>query len=89
MNKSDKIFAVIYILVVRHEFQPQVIIRKKSFWRKVFKSIFNIVDMQQKIRLVWFYGISTIVGYLMPNPIYTYIYLVWFGFMAYQPLLII
>ena len=23
---------------------------------------------------VWFYGISTIVGYLMPNPLYTYIY---------------
>ena len=23
--------------------------------------------------LVWFYGISTIVGYLMPNPFYTYI----------------
>ena len=22
---------------------------------------------------VWFYGISTIVGYLMPNPIFTYI----------------
>ena len=21
---------------------------------------------------VWFYGISTIVGYLMPNPFYTY-----------------
>ena len=21
----------------------------------------------------WFYGISTIVGYLMPNPLYTYI----------------
>ena len=44
--------------------------------------------------LVGFYGISTIVGYLMPNPLYTYIYqiymiwfgLVWFGFMAYQPL---
>ena len=39
--------------------------------------------------LVWFYGISTIVGYLMPNPLYTYILniydLVWFGFMAYQP----
>ena len=32
--------------------------------------------------LVWFYGISTITGYLMPNPLYTYklnIYgLVWF-----------
>ena len=40
--------------------------------------------------LVGFYGISTIVGYLMPNPLYTYILntydLVWFGFMAYQPL---
>ena len=23
--------------------------------------------------LVWFYGISTRVGYLMPNPIYSYI----------------
>ena len=32
----------------------------------------------------WVYGISTIVGYLMPNPLYTYILniynLVWFGF---------
>ena len=43
--------------------------------------------------LVWFYGISSIVDYLMPNPLYTYILniydLVWLGFMAYQPLLII
>ena len=40
--------------------------------------------------LVGFYGISTNVGYLMPNPLYTYILniydLVWLGFMAYQPL---
>ena len=42
--------------------------------------------------LVWlgFYGISTIVGYLMSNPLYTYILniydLVWLGFMVYQPL---
>ena len=39
--------------------------------------------------LVGFDGISTIIGYLMTNPLYTYmlnIYdLVWFGFMAYQP----
>ena len=31
---------------------------------------------------VWVYGISTIVDYLMPNPVYTYIlniyYLIWF-----------
>ena len=25
------------------------------------------------INKVWFYGISTIVGYLMPNPVYTYV----------------
>ena len=40
--------------------------------------------------LLWFYSISTIVGYLMPNPFYTYISniydLVGLGFMAYQPL---
>ena len=40
--------------------------------------------------LVRFYGISTIVGYLMPNLLYTYISniydLVWLGFMTYQPL---
>ena len=40
--------------------------------------------------LVGFYGISTIVGYLMINPLYTYILdiydLILLGFMAYQPL---
>ena len=39
--------------------------------------------------LVGFYGISTIVGNLMPNFLCTYILniydLVWLGFMAYQP----
>ena len=46
------------------------------------------------IRNVWlvFYGISNLIGYLMPNPFYTYILdmydLVWLGFMAYQPYLI-
>ena len=39
---------------------------------------------------VGFYGISITVGYLMPNPLYTYILniydLVWLDFMAYQPL---
>ena len=39
---------------------------------------------------VAFYGILAIVGYLMANPLYTHILdiydLVWFGFMAYQPL---
>ena len=39
---------------------------------------------------VWFYGTSTIVGYLMPNPVYSYTLNIWdlvgFGFMAHQPL---
>ena len=43
--------------------------------------------------LVGFYDISTIVGYLMSNISYTYLSnihdLVWLGFMAYQPLLVI
>ena len=40
--------------------------------------------------LVGFYSISTIVGYLMANPLYTYIIniyaLFWLGFKAYPPL---
>ena len=37
--------------------------------------------------LVGFYGISTIVGYLMPNPLYTYIlniYMIWFGWVLWH-----
>ena len=48
-------------------------------------------DKENKwLGFILFYGISTIVGYLMPNPLYTYILniydLVGLGFMAYQPL---
>ena len=45
-----------------------------------------------RVWFVWgrFYGISTIVGYTMPNSLYTYISnindLVWLGFMTYQQL---
>ena len=44
---------------------------------------------RKEIKLVdWFYGISTIVGYLMPNPLYTYIFniydLVWFGLVLWH-----
>ena len=42
------------------------------------------------ISFVWVLCISTIVGYLIPDPLYKYILniydLVWLGFMAYQPL---
>ena len=43
--------------------------------------------------MIWFglgFMASSIVGYLMQNPLYTYILniydLIWLGFMAYQPL---
>ena len=53
---------------------------------------FNILSRTVK-DLVVFYGISTLVGYLMLNPVYTYILnvydLVWFCFMEYQPLWVI
>ena len=51
----------------------------------LYTYILNIYDLV----LVWFYDISTIVGYLMANSLYTYIVniydLVWLAFMAYQP----
>ena len=42
------------------------------------KKVWKLISWSSYIRyiwfgLVWFYGISTIVGYLMPNPFYTYI----------------
>ena len=33
----------------------------------------KVRQLQRRFGLVWFYGISAIAGYLMPNPIYTYI----------------
>ena len=43
-----------------------------------------------RLGLVWFYSMLIILGYLMPNLIYTYILsiynMVWLSFMEYQPL---
>ena len=39
----------------------------------------NVVNITMKNGLVWFYGISTIVGYSAQNPLYTYISNIWFG----------
>ena len=51
------------------------------------KSSLYIYIKYIQIGLVGFYGISTIVGYLIPNPLYTYILniydLVWLGLMVY------
>ena len=55
---------------------------------QIFRIVASPLDYLNS--LGWFYGLSTIVGYLMPNPVFTYILniydLVKFGFMAYQPL---
>ena len=59
-----------------------------SILRGLFHVIVSLIDLVW-FGLISFYGISTIVGYLMPNPLYTYILniydLVWLGFKAYQP----
>ena len=41
-------------------------------------------EKREVVRLVEFYGISTLVGYLMPNPLKTYIkYMFWFGWVGF------
>ena len=39
--------------------------------RKMSGNLFN--DPRIWFGLVWFYGISIVFGYLLPNPVYTYI----------------
>ena len=39
------------------------------------KSSLDMYTKYIRFSLVWFYSISTIVGYLMPNPLYIYIYI--------------
>ena len=41
-----------------------------SYWLSFFLLIYSAMPFS----VVWFYGISTIVGYLMPNPVYKYIW---------------
>ena len=33
---------------------------------------FYLIQKRDPKVLIWFYGISTIVGYLIPNPFYTF-----------------
>ena len=56
---------------------PQI--ESKDYMDNKFKNLPNKTNRNQKMFclgffffLVWFYGMSTIVGYLMLNPIYTY-----------------
>ena len=42
----------------------------RFIWFIKFSSSLSLKDL---FGLIWFYGISIIVGYLMPNPVFTYI----------------
>ena len=60
----------------------------------ITKSLGNYIYIKYTwFGLVGFYGISTIVGYLMPKSFYSYISnmydLVWLGFIAFQPVYVI
>ena len=53
------------------------LLKKKQLLKLIQCSVFIFVLVRpikryEVIGLVWFYGISTTVGYLMPNPFYTY-----------------
>ena len=54
------------------------------------KVVAKISNFSNKFGWVGCNSISTIVGYLIPNPLYTYILniydLIWLGVIAYQPL---
>ena len=64
------------------------------FFSLTMSAIQNLVS-NLVFSLIWlgFMANLTIVGYLMPNPLYTYLFniydLVWLGIMAYQPLFVI
>ena len=46
--------------------------RSNSFKNNVAHKLFTYESC-----LVWFYGIATIVGYLMPNSVFTYVFNKW------------
>ena len=50
----------------------EILLPRYMDWSTNFKDL-SINEEIVWFGLVWFYGISTFVGYLMPNPLYTYI----------------
>ena len=71
---------ILQLLLLRLRLEKK---RKCSFWRDLYKTVNNVISKYCKMVrglvifwLILFYGISTIVGYLMLNPfIYIYIYI--------------
>ena len=46
---------------------------KKDEHRPYWNTILEDSGEVQELDFVWFYGISSLVGYLMPNLVYTYL----------------
>ena len=44
---------------------------KPLFHLKLYNNFSSFIR-EIKVILIWFFGILTIIGYLMPNPLYTY-----------------
>ena len=72
------------------QFKLQVTILNTKEYSAEELNLYHFLHIMEGFGLVGFYGISTIVGYLMPNLVYTLILdiyvLVWVGFMTHQPL---
>ena len=64
----------ILILILGKRF----LMNKKKIKLLSIKNSFLTEEIRIFTCLVWFYGISTIVGYLMPNSLYTCILDTWF-----------
>ena len=73
--KNWKYFGVIYSVIRNH-----IISRWTGNINETYKN--NEPQMYEDItldcfRFIWFYGLSTIVSYLMPNLVHTYIRYIW------------
>ena len=91
-NESFNMFNNCKREVHYHKYQTKVL--DLVLWHinrcRLFNAKSSLYIKYIEFGLVGFYGLSTIVGYLKPNPLYTYILdiydFVWLGFMAYQPM---
>ena len=72
VNKTNEIHKRLNLLRLRWFLRGWVVGFDPS-WRVLIERNKSVCGWPYIYSLVWFYGISTIVGYLMPNPFYTYI----------------
>ena len=59
--------------LLNHSWMNYILLKQKSFTTPPTMYLLYINTKWPVDWLVWFYGISTILGYSKPNPFYTYI----------------